>query len=357
MKTINSPHVWPAEWASQAATWIAWPHNLETWPGHFTNVPNTFVRFITELSRVQRVHVLSGPAAMTTPTARERLGELANVTIHDLPTNDCWIRDYGPTFVSRKDDGATIAVDWRYNAWGGKYTPFDDDARAAQSIAKILSFPQSRSSMHCEGGALEGNGEGLLMTTSSCLFTPTRNPGWPVSMVETELKLQLGVHKILWVDGGGLAGDDTDGHIDQLARFVSPNVVVVATSSRPDDPNHQGLQANLQILKKATDLQGAPLTVMPLPTPPPRFVDGIRVPESYCNFVFANGIVLVPTFRHDQTDHLALDLLGQLIPNRRIVPLDAYDLVFGLGAFHCASQQQPSHRPAEVHNHQPVVTG
>jgi agmatine deiminase len=180
-----------------------------------------------------------------------------------------------------------------------------------------------------------------LLTTSSVLMNPSRNPGWTREMVEGELQRQLGVSNIIWVDGGGLLGDDTDGHIDQLARFVSPGVVVAAVSSRLSDPNQAGLAENIRILQNAKLADGQPIEVHPLPTPPPRFVDQRRVPESYCNFLFANGIVVVPTFQCEPTDHAALRLFEQLLPDRRVVPIDATDLIWGLGAFHCASQQQP----------------
>ncbi len=336
----KSPYTWPAEWETQSATWIAWPHNQQTWLNRFEPIPNTFEQFITELARVQTVHVLSGPHGLRYPASRN-LSNVPNVQIHDVVTNDTWIRDYGPTFVRRLDDSALVGVDWQFNAWGGKYPPFDDDARAAQSICKIIGCPRSDSAMYCEGGALETDGAGTLLTTSSVLMNPSRNPGWSREMVAGELQRQLGVKKIIWVDGGGLLGDDTDGHIDQLARFVAPGTVVAAESSRLSDPNHAGLAENLRILRNAKLADGTRIEVHALPTPAPRFVDQKRVPESYCNFLFANGIVIMPTFQSDTTDRAALRLFEQLLPDRKIIPLDATHLIWGLGAFHCASQQQP----------------
>jgi agmatine deiminase len=339
-RNYQSPHTWPAEWETQSATWIAWPHNQQTWLSRFEPIPSVFEQFIIELARVQTVHVLSGPSGLRYPASRN-LSNVPNVIIHDVVTNDTWIRDYGPTFVRRLDDNALVGVDWQFNAWGGKYPPFDDDARAAQAICKIIRCPCSHSAMFCEGGALETDGSGTLLTTSSVLMSPTRNPGWTREMVEGELQRQLGVTKIIWVDGGGLLGDDTDGHIDQLARFVAPGVVVAAESSRLSDPNHAGLAENIRILGNAKLANGKQIEVHALPTPAPRFVDQKRVPESYCNFLFANGIVIVPTFQSDATDRAALRLFEQLLPDRKIVPLDATHLIWGLGAFHCASQQQP----------------
>ena len=350
---FTSPHVWPAEWEQQAATWVAWPHNLDTWPGRFESIPPAFVKLVVALSQFQSVHVLTGPAnvrpsaaALLSKDALSKAGQLTQhpIQLHQVATNDTWIRDYGPTFVRRRDDGSLVGIDWKYNAWGGKYPPYGDDALAAEMICRAAGCTRSMSSLYCEGGALETDGQGTLLTTSSCLLSPTRNPGWTREMVETELKRQLGVEKILWVDGGGLSGDDTDGHIDQLARFVAPGVVVVATSSDAGDPNRDGLEANLQQLRQSTATDGSPLTVQALPTPPPRIVDGQRAPESYCNFLFANNCLIVPTFRNEATDQAALKLLGQLLPQRKLIPLDAYDFIWGLGAWHCASQHQPAVR-------------
>jgi agmatine deiminase len=338
------PHYWPAEWESHAAMWISWPHNRETWPGRFDSIPEHFRAFIETISAVEPVHVLSGPAG-SEPSAWESIYDLSNVVIHDIRTNDSWIRDYGPTFVRRRDDDSLVGVDWKYNAWGNKYPPFDDDAAAAEQICWFLQCQRSVSALYCEGGALETDGQGTLLTTSSCLMSPQRNPGWSRGMIEQELRLQLGIATVIWVDGGGLQGDDTDGHIDQLARFVDRESVVVATSSDPQDPNCDGLEENFRILSKAKNAQGRSIRTLRLPTPRPRFIGSARVPESYCNFLIANEIVLVPTFRSPQTDEAAVDLLSEQFPSRKIVPMDAYDLVWGLGAFHCASQQQPTSKP------------
>lgn len=334
-------HRWPAEWEPQAATWISWPHNRSTWPGYFEPVPKVFAKFIGELSRVQAVEVLAGPPDVS-PTAYEALGDLSNVTIHAVPTNDVWIRDYGPTFVKRTSDGALVGVNWHFNAWGGKYPAFERDAAAATAICRLTGCHRHASPLFCEGGGLETDGQGTLLTTSSVLMSDTRNPNLSRATVESELKSTLGISEIIWVDGGGLEGDDTDGHIDQLARFVSPGVIVAAVSSSEDDPNHDGLAKNIELLRAARSASGEQLTVHLLPTPLPRHVDGHRVPESYCNFLIANGIVIVPTFRSPATDMAAVRLLEQLMPDRQIIPLDAYDLIWGLGAFHCASQQQPA---------------
>lgn len=340
MIVLKSPFRLPAEWESQAATWIAWPHNRNTWPGHYENIPNVFEALVAEISSSQAVHIIA-PEGAVHEEASARVGHRPGVFIHAIATNDCWIRDYGPTFVQRTDDRSLVGVLWRFNAWGDKYPPYDLDDAAGEKICRSLNVPFNQSPLYCEGGALESNGDGLLLTTSNCLLSTTRNAGWKREMVEDELRLQLGVKQVVWVDGGGLAGDDTDGHIDQLVRFVAPTVVVAATSSNNDDPNAPGLRKNVDQLRSTRTLEGELLTVHELPTPPPRLVDGQRVPESYCNFIFAKGKVIVPTFRA-ATDQYALDLLAQLLPHRRVVPLDAYDLIWGLGAFHCATQNQPA---------------
>lgn len=337
---IVSPHKWRAEWDPQSATWISWPHNTQTWPGRFEPVPPLFKRFISTVAEVQQVHILGGPND-SYALAEQFLSDVSNVYIHQIPTNDCWVRDYGPTFVTRKDDGSTVGICWKYNAWGGKYPSWEADAKAAMEVCSTLKCARSNSMLHCEGGALDTDGNGTLLSTRSCLLNPNRNPGWKEKMVEDELKLQLGVTKVIWVDGGGLEGDDTDGHIDQLARFVAPGMVVASTCTDVNDPNFRGLEENVQILRGSTDAEGRALQVHALPIPPARFINGQRVPESYCNFLLANEIVIVPTFRNQPTDDYAVDLFKQIYPSRKVIGMDAYDLIWGLGAFHCASQQQP----------------
>ncbi|MFO1062969.1 MAG: agmatine deiminase family protein [Pirellulales bacterium] len=332
---------WPAEWEVQSATWISWPHNRGTWPDRFEPVPSVFARFIAELSRVQSVHVLTGPDGIT-PAAVDMLLEHPNVHLHRIRTNDVWIRDYGPTFVKRTGDGNLVGIDWHFNAWGGKYKHFRDDAAAAVAVCDIVGCERVESDMTCEGGGLETDGAGTILAASSCFLTETRNPGWSRERIESELVSKLGAEKIIWVDGGGLEGDDTDGHIDQLARFVAPGLVVAAVNSRAEDSNAEGLRVNVKTLRAATDACGRALQVIELPTPAPRLIDDARIPESYCNFLIANKIVIVPTFRSAATDQFALKTLAELMPDREIVPLDAYDLIWGLGAFHCASQQQPA---------------
>lgn len=344
---MEAGYRWVAEWEPHEATWIAWPHNPRTWPGLLHAIPPITERMIRTLAEVEKVHVLGGPPSIL-EQATMQLGDANNVYVHDIPTNDCWIRDYGPTFLLNENGTKLGAVLWRFNAWGEKYHPHDDDTNAAASICK-LSVLQSDtiqcrlfvSNMIAEGGGIETDGEGTLLTTSSCLLASTRNPNWSRQLVEAELKRMLAVRKVLWIDGGELAGDDTDSHIDQLVRFVRPGLVVAAVSYNLQDSNASKLAKQYEALKKSTDANNRPLEIVPLVTPPPRYIQGKRVPESYCNFYIANEIVIVPMFGFRETDESALKILQDLFPDRTMIGIDASEFIFGLGAFHCATQQQP----------------
>lgn len=329
---------WPAEWEQQAAIWLSWPHNPETWPGRFQHIPAAFTMFVKAVAAVVPVQVLVAPQVRE--LANSHLQKIENVTLLDCPTNDCWIRDYGPTFVSEGE--RLIGVDWGYNAWGGKYPPWDDDARVAALVCQVASADHEVSELTCEGGALETDGRGRLITTPECLITETRNPGWDQQRIAQEFHRRLGVTEILWLDGGGLQGDDTDGHIDQLARFVDERNLVCAVCDDPEDPNHEPLKQNylqLRVWGRETD---PAVEIHRLPIPPKREIDGQRVPESYCNFLIVGGRrVIVPQFRAPAADQFAVELLASLLPDLEIFPLDASELAWGLGAFHCASQQQP----------------
>lgn len=343
---------WVAEWERHEATWIAWPHNPKTWPGRVELIPRVTEHMIRVISEVEHVHVLGGPPEAHA-AATQALHGLPNVTVHDVRTNDTWIRDFGPTFLVHRDRRELGAVRWRFNAWGNKYPhEFDREVNAticrhldpsgayhAQPATPMQSFP---STLVCEGGGLETDGEGTLLTTSSCLMASTRNFSWSREQVEAELQRMLGIRKVLWIDGGELAGDDTDSHIDQLVRFVRPGLVVAAVSYTSDDSNAPHLAAQMRVLQEATDANGRPFEIVPLLTPPPRLIQGRRVPESYCNFYLANGIVVLPTFGFRETDDRAASQLQELFPDRDIVRIDASDFILGLGAFHCATQQQPA---------------
>jgi agmatine deiminase len=349
---VEAGYRWVAEWERHEATWISWPHNLNTWPGRFTNIPLVTERMVRILAEVEHVHVLGGTPEATFQ-AQQSLSDVDNVTIHDVPTNDTWIRDFGPTFLLNKDGTKLGATRWRFNAWGNKY-PHEKDAAASEKIGNLLNaagklrnegdspLESFASSLIAEGGGIETDGQGTLMTTSSVLLSSTRNFHWTRELVESELRRMLDVRKVLWVDGGALAGDDTDSHIDQLVRFIRPGLVLAAVSCSSNDTNADKLELQRRNLVGMTDAHGRPLDVIPLMTPPPRLIQGKRVPESYCNFYIANEIVLMPTFGYRETDDAAAGILQDLMPERRVVCLDASDFIFGLGAFHCATQQQPA---------------
>lgn len=330
---------WPAEWEPQSAVWFSWPHNQDTWPGHYSRIPEAFSTLIRAACQFIPVKVLA--AGKLAQEATRHFGRSDRIEIVDIPTNDCWIRDYGPTFAWEGDE--VIGIDWRFNAWGGKYPPWDDDAAAAKKICQLASIRCQSSEMGLEGGAIEGDGTGRLLTTPSCVETATRNLGWSRQKIAAELHSQLGTTEIVWIDGGGLDGDDTDGHIDQMARFVNTENVLCAVSSDPADPNHLGLERNFKQLLAWADQTTPRVKIHRLPTPPPRHIGDARVPESYCNFLMlGSSAVLVPTFRQPIHDAAAIGLLGDLLPGREIIGVDAYDFAWGLGAWHCASQQQPT---------------
>lgn len=331
----------PAEWEPQAAVWLAWPHQRDTWPGRFEPVPPLFARLARLIAESTPVRMLaSGPLA---DRARRALGDHPNIELVPVPTNDCWVRDYGPTFVADRASGVLRAVDWRYNAWGGKYPPWDEDDAAAARIARFAGVECVREELGLEGGALETDGCGRLLTTPPCLLSETRNPGASRDQVARILHRRLGVTEVVWLDGGGLEGDDTDGHIDQLARFVSPSHVVAAVCDNPSDPNHAPLDDNFRQLRLWGQSTTPRVEVHPLPIPPPRRIDGRRVPESYCNFLMLGcERLLVPTFGETDRDAAAIGLLAELLPRTDVIGVDCRDLAWGLGALHCASRDQPA---------------
>jgi agmatine deiminase len=327
---------WPAEWERHTATWLAWPHNPNTWPGRIQHIPPIYASFVRMVAEVEPVKLLANETVAR--GAAKWLKGIDNVELIPISTNDCWVRDYGPTFV--RSEGQLVAVHWKYNAWGGKYPPWELDAANGRAIAQSAAATYSPSPLCAEGGAIETNGQGVLLTTPECLHCDSRNAGWSVEAIENELKLQLGVHEVLWLQGGGIEGDDTDGHIDQLARFVRSDAIVCAVCDDPNDPNHRPLERNYQQLVQWGKHRPQPVEVHRLPLPPPRHINGQRVPESYCNFIFAGNRILVPTYRNTRADAVALEMIRHLSPAANVIGLDASELAWGLGAFHCASQQQ-----------------
>jgi agmatine deiminase len=328
---------WLAEWEPQAAVWLSWPRNPATWPGKFEPVPAEFAQFARTVAEFQPVHILAGGEVLS--QAQTLVGDDPHITLHDISTNDSWCRDHGPSFLT----GAGLPpalVDWEYNAWGGKYPPFDLDNQVPRAIAAITHRQCFSPGIVMEGGAIETNGCGTLLTTESCLLNPNRNGNLSRDAVEQYLRDYLNVQKILWLRGGEVAGDDTDGHIDQLARFVNPRTMVCATCEDPTEENYGPTQQNLIELQSFTDVENRPFEVVSLPLPPPMFYEGQRLPASYCNFLIVNGAVIVPQFGDRAADARALAILQELFPERVIRGVASLDLVWGLGSFHCLSQQE-----------------
>ena len=341
----------PAEWEPHGATWLAWPHDPETWPGILGQIPPVWGALVEAVRGGENVCILSRDTAMDEEIAATLGGDLAGVEVFRVSTQDVWIRDYGPTFVrdlAAPPGSSDLAlVDWGFNAWGGKYPSLTLDARVPLCIAGLTGLERVPGGMVLEGGSIDVDGEGTLLTTESCLLHPRRNPELDRAGIERRLMDRLGVRLVIWL-GEGIEGDDTDGHIDDLTRFVAPGVVVTASESREDDANFRPLRANLERLRAERDAAGRRLEVVELPMPDPvvhLLPDGSRQrsPASYANFYVANEAVLVPTYR-SSTDELALGLLGELFPGRRVVGVDCHDVVLGMGSIHCVTQQQPAVR-------------
>lgn len=336
----------PAEWEPHVGTWFSWPRPEGiSFPGKYDTVPPVYAELIKHLVQVEEVHINVWHAEMeewVRGLLRKSGTPLERVSFHHFPAYEPWCRDHGPIFVAREQNGRRerAIVDWGYNAWGGKYPPFDLDDAVPQHVAKLRGLPLFSPGIVMEGGSIEVNGRGTLLTTEACLLNPNRNPHLDKAQIETYLRDYLGVSQILWL-GDGIEGDDTDGHVDDLTRFVNPTTVVTVVEHDTADPNHEPLRENLERLKTLRDQDGRPLKVVELPMPRRLEHDGQRLPASYANFYIANGIVLVPTYR-DPNDKPALDILQREFPDRRVIGVDSTELIWGLGSFHCISQQEPA---------------
>jgi len=336
----------PAEWEPHRGTWFTWPRPEGiSFPDKYETVPPVYAELIRHLVQVEEVNINVWHAEMEEWVRGLLLKEKVPVDcvhFHYFPSYEPWCRDHGPIFVVREHAGQRerAIVDWGYNAWGGKYPPFDLDDAVPQHVAKLRDLPLFSPGIVMEGGALEVNGCGTLITTEACLLNPNRNPHLNKSQIEQYLRDYLGVTHVIWL-GEGIVGDDTDGHIDDMTRFVNPSTVVTVVEPDPADPNHEPLQANLRRLRKATDQQRQPLRVVEMPMPGIIEHQGQRLPASYANFYIANGIVLVPTYR-DANDKIALEILQREFSDRRVIGVDSTELVWGLGSFHCITQQEPA---------------
>jgi len=331
----------PAEWEPHAATWLSWPRREGiSFPDSFNRVMPTLRAMVEALIESEQVCINICNGAHEAE-AREILRGLPmeQISFHLVPTNEPWCRDHGPIFLTRDLDPRLVAVDWDYNAWGNKYPPFDLDEVAPTRVAEILDVPVFYPGMILEGGAIDVNGAGTLLTTESCLLNKNRNPNLSRDEIEQRLRDYLGVRDILWL-GDGIAGDDTDGHIDDLARFVSERTIITVVEENRDDENYEPLQKNLARLE-AMKIGDRRLDVITLPMPKEIMREGLRLPVTYANFYIGNSCVLVPTFA-DPADEAALSILRECFPDRRVIGIDCRELIWGLGAFHCLTQQQPA---------------
>jgi agmatine deiminase len=331
----------PAEWEPHAATWLSWPRREGiSFPDAYNRVMPAFREMVAALltSEPVCINVSNGAHEAETRAVLDGLPQ-ENLTFYTIPTNEPWCRDHGPIFLTRNDEPRLAVIDWGHNAWGGKYPPFDLDDVVPTRVAETLGLPVYDGGIILEGGAIDVNGSGALLTTESCLLNENRNPHLTREEIEQRLRDFLGVRDIFWLSRG-TEGDDTDGHIDNLARFVGDRTVLAVVEQDRDDPNYAPLHENLARLRE-TRIDGEPLEIVQLPTPAKMEREDLRLPASYANFYIANSVVLVPTF-DDPNDEPAVALIERAFPDRRVAPIDCRELIWGLGAFHCLTQQQPA---------------
>jgi agmatine deiminase len=331
----------PAEWEPHAATWLSWPRREGiSFPDSFDRVLPALRAMVEALIESEQVciNICNGAHEAEARAVLDGLS-MERVTFYRIPTNEPWCRDHGPIFLTRNADPRLAIVDWDYNAWGGKYPPCDLDEVVPTRAAQFLHLPVFYPRMILEGGSIEVNGAGALLTTESCLLNPNRNPSLGRSEIEQRLRDYFGIREILWL-AEGIEGDDTDGHIDDLARFVSENTVVTVVEENREDKNYESLQQNLARLRQMKVEQGE-IEIVTLPMPKKIVREKQRLPASYANFYIANSCVLLPTFA-DPNDETALSFLQKLFPDRRVIGIDCRELIWGLGTFHCLTQQQPA---------------
>jgi agmatine deiminase len=346
----------PAEWEPHSGTWFSWPRPEGiSFPDKYHTVPENLARIFREIAPRETVHV-NVPNGNYERIVKAQLKEhgcpLKNIFFHHIKTNESWCRDHGPAFVvkPKRGGGSTIAVvDWGFNAWGGKYPPYDDDDAVPTRIAEELKLPvfYPRGTgvppvpIVMEGGSVEFNGAGTVMTTTDCLLNKNRNPGLSKSQIEQCVKDYYGQTNVCWLTGG-IDGDDTDGHIDDLARFISPTKLVIAVEDDPKDVNYRVLKSARKQVEKLRDQHGRAFEIIEIPMPGVIGFDGQRLPATYVNFYFVNGALLVPTYRNKKNDKRAIEILQSHLPKHRVIGIDCVELIWGLGAIHCLSQQMPA---------------
>jgi agmatine deiminase len=354
-QSSDSEYRMPAEWAPHAATWLAWPHNAEDWPNKFQPIPWVYAEIVRWLSSVEDVHILVNDLAAekrATSLLRRQGANLARLHFHHWRTDRIWLRDSGPIFTKAlNDDGKLRITNWRFNAWA-KYPNWHNDDLIPQHVASLYDIASveptltldngTQHRLVLEGGSIDTNGEGILLTTEECLLSEVqqRNPGVSKAQLEAAFRDFLGIEQVLWLNRG-CAGDDTHGHVDDITRFVAPNTILTAIEPNTADENHLPLAENLERLHQARNLHGQPFTIRTLPMPAPVIFEGQRLPASYANFYIANGLVLVPTF-NDPNDRIALNTIADCFPDRTVTGIHCTDLIWGLGALHCLTQQEPA---------------
>ncbi len=336
-------YYFPAEFAPHEATWLSWPHKEASWPGKINSIyPNycLFIKYLT-LSETVRINVTDEAMKSFAVGHLEKAGvDLAKVTFYIHPTNDAWCRDHGPAFlINPNAEVKKVIVDWNYNAWGNKYPPYDLDDVIPTLIGKHFTIPVYHPGIVMEGGSVEFNGNGTLLTSKACLLNPNRNPHLNQLQIEEYLYNYYGVKQVLWVDDG-IVGDDTDGHIDDTVRFVNEDTVITVVEEDKNDDNYHLLQTNLKQLKEMQLPDGKSLNIIELPMPDAVIYEDQRLPASYANFYISNKHVIVPTFRSPKDDR-ALQVIRACFPEREVVGIDSTDIIWGLGSFHCLSQQEP----------------
>ncbi len=333
----------PAEWEKHEATWLSWPHKEASWPGKLETIYAPYSNFIKIIAEGEKVRINVKDEAMESD-ARAHLqkagADLDQIEFYFNESNDAWCRDHGPAFLLNKSGDKKVVVDWDYNAWGDKYPPYDLDDIIPTKIADQFHLPVFHPKIVMEGGSVEFNGAGTILTTTACLLNENRNPHLSKSQIEQYLLEFYGAEQVLWL-GEGIVGDDTDGHIDDITRFVNEDTVLTVVENDPSDDNFLLLQENLESLKSMRLRNGKALNIVQLPMPSAVIYDGTRLPASYANFYIANSAVIVPTFR-DNNDEVALKIIQEIFPDRKVVGIDSTDIIWGLGSFHCLSQQEPA---------------
>ncbi len=340
-------YYFPAEWRKHRSTWLSWPHNQETWPGGINSIFDGYLQFVKEISIHELVSINVADEKMEREV-RKMLGkkgvDLSQVVFYHHPTNDAWCRDHGPCFVT-DSMGKKVIVNWGYNAWGEKYPPYELDNNIPRRVASSLGLELVAPGLVLEGGSIDCNGQGTLLTTTQCLLNPNRNSEITREVLEMNLMHYFGVKQVVWLEDG-IAGDDTDGHIDTISRFINPSTIVTVMEDDPAEINYLPLRRNYELLKDTKLYNGAQVEIVILPMPDVRYNQGQRLPASYANFYICNGAVLVPTY-NDPNDQRAISILQEQFQDRQVIGINCLEIIRGLGGLHCLCMQEPCSVPGD----------